>query len=415
MQITTCLRSRWLFLYIILCLSIARSLEAQVVLKDSEEEYFVTDYEILEDTTKKLTLGEVASHSYDSLFEKNDKSVEINKNRSSAYWLKFKVKNLASDERGWLVEFYDFKIDKMTFFSPNGKGEYIAQQSGDRFPFSFKKFHHKNLEFLIPNNPGKETTFYVRIESEEYVAFIFVLRTYQKFVNYAVKEYYFLGLFYGIILIIGLLNLFIFFTTRDKAHILYVYYVLSLGVFSMTMDGTAFQYLWPNFPILNNYAASVASLSTVIAALLYSKSFLNTHNQLPIFNKIINGAIGVRLIILVYDLIFNLDNLWHPLLDWSTLILPYFAAVISWIMGYNPAKYYVIAFTSVFIGYLIFTLANQGVIPANYFTVYAVNFAVVIEVILLSLALAERIEAFKKEREIAQQEKIAQLERNENL
>ena len=175
------------------------------------------------------------------------------------------------------------------------------------------------------------------------------------------------------------------------------------------VDGIAFQYLWPNHPEFNKYSVAFASVNMVVSALLYARTFLLLHLHHPRLDKIIIAILILRIFTFLTELIFNSVFTWNPFWDWVILLLPFSAGILCYKDGFTPAKYYVVAFTSIFLGYLIFALSNRGIIISNYLTVYAINYAVVIEIILLSLALAERLKSFKIEKEQAQKDNFQHL------
>jgi hypothetical protein len=392
-------------------------LKAQSVTELSEkEEYFLKDYDILEDKNKEYTIDQISSREFSNKFVANKEKMGVNHNLNSAYWLRFNIKDVSDEEKYWLIEAYDFKIDHLSLFTQDQKGQYKEKETGDALPFTTKSFHHKNLVFNLPIAKDTTKTFYMRVEANEYVVFIFVLRSYQRFINYALTEYWFFGLFYGIIILIVLLNLFLFITLKDNTHLLYVWYVLSVGIYSMTTSGIGFQYLWPDYPVLNMYSSSFAALSVVISALLYCKSFLIPNVNAPFIRIVLYTVIGLRLGIFIFQLLFNPTELWDPLLDWLALFVAYLAGIYCWIKGFKPSRFYVIAFSFVFVGFLISSLLNVGIIKtSSIFVVYSLNFAIVLEIIFLSLALADRVNTFKKEKESEQKEKINQLVANDTL
>jgi signal transduction histidine kinase/CheY-like chemotaxis protein len=83
------------------------------------------------------------------------------------------------------------------------------------------------------------------------------------------------------------------------------------------------------------------------------------------------------------------------------------AGLLSWRRGYPPARYYTLAWACFLIGTCIFAFNKFGVLPANLFTENAMQLGSALEVVLLSFALANRIN-------VAQQEK-GQAERDREI
>ena len=81
--------------------------------------------------------------------------------------------------------------------------------------------------------------------------------------------------------------------------------------------------------------------------------------------------------------------------------------------GYRPAIFFSIAWFTFLIGVCLFILKDLGVLPYNNITVYAMPAGSAIEVVLLSLALADRINILKKEKETSQAQAFDALMQNE--
>ncbi|MNQ46284.1 Autoinducer 2 sensor kinase/phosphatase LuxQ [compost metagenome] len=74
------------------------------------------------------------------------------------------------------------------------------------------------------------------------------------------------------------------------------------------------------------------------------------------------------------------------------------AGVLAWLRGMRVARYFIIAWSAFLIGGAINTLMVLGYLPNVFLTMYASQIGSALEVGLLSLALADRINAMKEER-----------------
>ena len=75
-------------------------------------------------------------------------------------------------------------------------------------------------------------------------------------------------------------------------------------------------------------------------------------------------------------------------------------AIYVWRKGYKPAAYYLIAWSAFFLGGLLYSLKSLGVLPNTFITNYGLQIGGAMEVILLSIALAARINMMKKEKKM---------------
>ncbi|HXA02973.1 MAG TPA: sensor histidine kinase, partial [Cytophagaceae bacterium] len=182
-----------------------------------------------------------------------------------------------------------------------------------------------------------------------------------------------------------------------------------------TQDGIGFQYIWPDYPPLNAYGPAIAIYCMVVWMLLYAQSFLETRIHAPFIHKVIYGILILRTIIFLVGIFVDLHIIYNTAIDLVPLAIIYYAGILTWVRGYRPARFYVFAFTVLFIGFIVSSLQQFFIISHNVFTVYSYNLGVFGEMILLSLALADRIKILRKDKEQAQQETILQLTENEAL
>jgi serine phosphatase RsbU (regulator of sigma subunit) len=98
----------------------------------------------------------------------------------------------------------------------------------------------------------------------------------------------------------------------------------------------------------------------------------------------------------------------------STLVM-LFTGVLVWRRGNRAAKYYIMAWSIVLIGLFMAVLKPYGFLPNHFLVDNANQVGAVIEVIFLSLALADRINIYRKETIEAQGEALATAEENARI
>ena len=82
-------------------------------------------------------------------------------------------------------------------------------------------------------------------------------------------------------------------------------------------------------------------------------------------------------------------------------VLILIAGVHVWRQGHSYARLFVIAWSCFLLGCIIFGLRSLGVLPANAFTLYAIQAGSTLEVLLLTVAVGERITRLRAERDVA--------------
>jgi signal transduction histidine kinase len=388
-----------------------------IVIKDNGDDYLLVKrrVEVLEDRNQEYSIEQVSSIPFRDKFFVNRHYQITNKNINSAYWVRFKVIDSSSLDRRWIIELFDFRIDNFDLYIPSENGGFSHKHGGDVYPFDQKYYRHKNFVFDLPPFSGKEQTYYFRVESKHPVGLIGTIRSSQKEMAYSTTEYLLLALFYGVVLAMALYNLFLFLSLKESAYIFYVLYVLSIGMYGVSEDGLGFQYLWPNHPAFNDYVPAVAIYGMVLFVSLYARSFLDLKTTMPLVDKGILLWMGIRTLLFIVGLFVNTQIIYNIWIDLIPLTLIYISGIISWIRGFRPARFYVVAFTVLFAGFVVTAMQQLHIIEESIFSIYSFNFGVFGEMILLSFALADRIKVLMRERAAAQNETIVQLQENESL
>ena len=180
-------------------------------------EYFM----ILEDKDRRLTIENITTGEYQAKFILNKADYAYNENINSAYWIKFKVKNNSKEDKIFILESYSPHTNDWQLFIPKGD-DYKVKKSGTDINFYNREYINKNLIFNLPIDTSGGKTFYIKVYSRNFSSFDFRIKPLDYFTFYNTNEYYFLGLYYGILLLMAIYNLLIFFTTREKVYIYYI-------------------------------------------------------------------------------------------------------------------------------------------------------------------------------------------------
>jgi signal transduction histidine kinase len=387
-----------------------------LVLDDKHEALEIrgTFTDVLEDPTRKLTIDDVLLPVNNRFKTGGINEIQKNDNINSVYWVRMVITNNSTLEKNWVVELFDFRIDYIEAYFQDKEGNFKRKITGAQFPFYSKDYKHKNFIYDLPQRKGVPQTIYFKISANRPVSLIGIVRTYQRFAEYSNREYFYLALFYGTILAMTLYNLFLFTAIHDRTYLYYALYVMTIGVYALSQDGLGFQYIWYNHPAWNDFVFPVSNYWMIIWALFYARSFLNTELNFPGLDK------GILLLLILRTLIF-ITWMFYPAIayrewiDVFILFYIYVAGIISWMQGFKTARFYVLAFTLFFLGFLLTILEKLGFIYDNAYTVYCFNFGVLCEMFLLALALADRIKMLTKDKEKAQEATIEQYKENEAL
>ena len=255
--------------------------QTPVTIRDSVDQYIFSfaEIEYLEDKNGSLTLDEIRNPDRSNDFQASKTFSPRNYNRDSYYWYRVRIQHDPHTTREWQIEFFDQTIDHLDVYMPDGDGGYIVRSLGDNYPFYQRFLKHKNFVVNLPEHLSGVHTYYFRLQSRQQADVLIVLRPEEYFINYALDEYFFFGVFYGMILVFCFYNLLMFAAVHERHYLYYIMYLLGIGLYEMSADGIAFQYLWPEAMEWNQYAPGFSLYLASTAALFFAGSLLNLRKQ----------------------------------------------------------------------------------------------------------------------------------------
>ena len=92
-------------------------------------------------------------------------------------------------------------------------------------------------------------------------------------------------MYYGILAIMALYNMLLYFYVRERVYLYYVLYVLSCMIFSLTEDGLGFHLLWSDFPIVNSLIDNSSQFIFLQCFILLYRQFFDFEHRMPAFAK----------------------------------------------------------------------------------------------------------------------------------
>ena len=215
-----------------------------------------------------------------------------------------------------------------------------------------------------------------------------------------------------------LYNIFIYLSTKDKSYLYYVLHTFFIGLTQASLIGFTYKYLWPNHPWFGNFSIFLFTCLVSIVGIQFLIEFMHIKNQTsPKIYKLLKSFQFLYLLLIVlslfgyYSFTFSQILSIQPVVALSILAI----AIYYYKKGYAEAKYYLIGWSSLMAGIVIYVLKDYGILPYNTFTAYSILFGSAAEVTLLSFALADKINIFKREKEKSQEETLKALQENERI
>ena len=355
---------------------------------------------IFEDRENKYKFDSLSA----SLFKPSDTSTPNFGFTNSGVWVKLALTNETNIPQNLVLEFSEPQVDYFQVYFPESDGTLKIYKAGDFEKFSIREIRYHNFlfPFSIKENSSKEI--YLHFEPG-YI--IIPLKIYSEvgMVESASKARTIQGGFYGLMIVMIIYNLFLFFTIRDFSYLYYCLYITSYLGIQSNMSGLSYEYLWSNNPWWGNHSAAFFECATLFFASLFLRSFLNLKVFLPNSDKFLVYYNYLILIVCLISLLIPINLAMQICHVFVILLVPIVIYVtFRMLKKFKPARFFAIAWFFLVLGALLNVVRALGFIPQNFLTIYSVQIGSTLEVVLLSFALADRINQFKAEKENAQRE-----------
>ncbi|HEP9054906.1 TPA: hybrid sensor histidine kinase/response regulator LadS [Pseudomonas aeruginosa] len=403
----------WLILFLLAlpCLAGAVSFNEQV-----ERLPLGQSIDVFEDVRGSADINDITSRAIDSSFRRHDKDVLNAGYSRSVFWLRLDLDYrpvASSDPRTWLLELAYPPLDKLDLYLPDGQGGYrLAQRTGDTLPFASRPIRQNNYLFELGLEPNKPQRVYLRLESQGSIQAPLTLWSPKAYLEEQPERIYVLGIIYGVLLVMLIYNLFIFLSVRDTSYLYYILYIASFGLYQVSVNGAGIEYFWPDSPWWANAATPFLIGSAALFGCQFARSFLHTRDHSVWVDRGLLALMAVGALVMLMALTMSyavaLRLATYLALAFTGLIFA--AGILAWLRGMRVARYFIIAWTAFLLGGIVNTLMVLGYLPNMFLTMYASQIGSALEVGLLSLALADRINAMKEERARILQESSRKLE-----
>ncbi|MCR6639483.1 MAG: histidine kinase [Sporocytophaga sp.] len=340
---------------------------------------------------------------------------EIQTLQPGSYWFKFSLKNNSSQSL-LKIELSHPQMDTADLYVvSNGNIIKVFHAGNFRRDKFTNNTYHQNPTYNIPLNKDEVVDCYIYASSRSFIICpLFIGNTEQILSKQNLQDMLFC-IYLGTFLSMIFYNLFIYTSTRDKMYLLYVAYAIMITLSQLTLFGYGYRFILPDTPEVSYWLYSITGALVGTAAALFIESFLEIKKySYRLF-------IAVRCIAYLFLLHFILDILGfyylreivYDILGLTGCILFYICVITANQKGNTTAKYLFAGWSIFFFGHIMFILKNEGILPYNWITNFSLTAGTAIETILLSFALADRINTLRKDNDKKQKEIIKYLEANE--
>lgn len=335
----------------------------------------------------------------------------------STFWLKFTVVNV-NNPNSILLEIIQPLLQCADFYYPDTANHYQLIAAGQKYHFSSRKYRQSaNFIFDLGIKPGDEKTYFLKISGHQQVLVPLRIITKESLDATMLNRNFWFGIYCGIILVMVLYNLFLYISIRDTSYIYYVLHTLFVGLTQASLLGYAYQYLWPGSSWFGNYSSFLFTCLVSIVGIQFLIEFLRLRVNAA---KVVFALKTFQVVYLAY-LFISLAGYYSftyaALLPTQSLIAFFImgVSVYSLYKRFAGARSYLIAWSSLMLGIIVYVARDFGLLPYTGLTAYSLVIGSAAEITLLSFALADKINVYKREKEKSQEAELAALMENQRM
>ncbi len=391
-----------------------------IVLTDENLGESFTNYaELLEDKEHKLSIKDILSNKTLPFTPCQNKIEQIDFT-SSTYWMKFSVQNQTQYNR-FVTNISRTFIDEVIFYEVEGDSVLKKHIAGDAF--TLKERTTKTVEnlFYFLLQPNQKKDFVVKFKSDgEIIRIPLIINTPDGYFMSIRLRSFFLGVFYGSVLLISILYLLYYKGLRDKTLLYYSIYLLFVFMLQFTLDGFTYYYLFSEkLHFLEPYTVVVFASLAPYSFLIFVKNYLNIRQNYPEFCRYFK--IAETLIIAVGISTFipgKIHELSYLLVNFVSLItLLWVLFIVLFIKMNNERRYFFFSSAIFFlvISAVLFILTNVRILENEFLFKYSMKIGAAIEIFFLTLAMSQKLYELQRDKQLAQEKALKSLEEKNKL
>jgi len=390
---------------ILLVPNISQAATSQVIeLNGSQGSYDVREYvDVLKD--EGYSIDQVASPAFAARFSKPDADFYPALNKQG-YWLRFTLKAAPEQtDQIWHIAITPPQMQVLTLFylesTKGGKSDWMRWDAGYENPRRVSWKEDTFLAFRLPLHE-QATQYYMYYRAEDYNYSPLQLLDENNFWERSRARLLFYAAVFGFSVALILYNFFLFISLRDMSHLWYSLQTISISIYYLIVNDTLIEFV--DIPIRYYVTTNYLALgSFLLFSVFFVESFLTNLKGARGVNFVYNVFKLCSLIGLILPFYFGVAEL-TSLYAFALTIAGFtyiVFGIISFRRGFTAARFYLLSWGIFCVAIMSILFDTFGSVNL-YIIIQILQVATMTEMILFSLALADRISVFRRDRQIAE-------------
>ena len=330
-------------------------------------------------------------------------------------WLKVPIENTTSTSLEQLLILHvNFMREMDVYFVSDEGVAHLLQQDVDS-AFKSRPIKYHQLVAPLEIEPQSAGEFYIRYESEGETVLPLSLETPLSFAQRTNRRVTIDFVFYGIMMMFVGASLVGRFFWRNPTFITYSLYASSVLLYIFQRDGYAFEYLWPNAPVWNNFSSLPIGASLPIFAAFFTRAYLNTNKLHKFIDKVLIAIVVMQLSVVASFVVIGASSAKQlAILTTMISIIGYFGIGVAAYRKYGRRTvFFVVGWLGILFASIIMTLVHwSGVDISRAQSLDVMRGAMVFDAFMLGLASLVSVVEIQRDREKLAHQQVDTLSAN---
>jgi signal transduction histidine kinase len=266
------------------------------------------------DETENLTFSQIlqnSDHFFNQKFSQNEILLGFSPND---YWFTFTAKNTSADTLLFYLTLANPNTDELDVYFLSSIDTLSFSPVGDNFLYPKTSYAARNYAFPLSFPPNENCKVFIKLSAQlEPIEIPIFLSSESFYFKRAKNDFFYLGVFTGLFFLFILFLICLYFFSKNNVFLYYANLNLIIFLFYISQTGFGFQYIWPNYPIVQKLMPSLTVFGFLLLTTFFIKNLFNLAIRFSNFNKLFN-LINVLLVLsFIFNYIYSFSPFERPL------------------------------------------------------------------------------------------------------
>ena len=384
--------------------------DASLVFNPAEKAYFFADHNNI------ASIEDILKNTQEEEFIPITNKIPHFGLNNTPVWIRFDITSRLEDDFFLVIE--NPSLNSIDYYIVDASGNILNHESTGSYKLmKDRPVQSANFYFDLHLSDSRIYTCYLKVQSN--VTSLQVpmqIATMKHLFEQKHQVTLWQGLYFGLFVFMFIYNAFLFYSLRDTSYLYFTSFILFMGLMFAAIKGFGLEYLWTYYPYLNTLVSIYGSLAG-IAIILFTSRFLHSDTNTP---KLHLWLMAIILLFIANIIVFfaGWQFLATQIILYNAIVTLFFLMFVGlkvWQNGYEPAKYFLLAWSFFVVGIIVFFIRELGLLPINVIIDNVLQIASTVTILFMSFALSKKINIYIESRNQAQELALQTALENERL